>query len=146
MLPAMRPRSRVAVLAPTYEEHAVAWRRLGHAVDEVGSLDKCGDSDVAVVVNPNNPDGRTTGRGTLTGIAEASGAARRLAGGGRNLCRCRAGREPGIGPWLGDGSIEATAADIRRGLRVYVGACLLLAVLVAGLWAASRLLAGMPLR
>ena len=71
MLPAMRPRSRVAVLAPTYEEHAVAWRRLGHAVDEVGSLDKCGDSDVAVVVNPNNPDGRTTGRGTLTGIAEA---------------------------------------------------------------------------
>ena len=48
-------------------------------------------------------------------------------------------------PWLGDGSIEATAADIRRGLRVYVGACLLLAVLMAGLWAASRLLAGMPL-
>ena len=71
MLPAMRPRSRVAVLAPTYEEHAVAWRRLGHAVDEVGSLEKCGDSDVAVVVNPNNPDGRTTGRGTLAGIAEA---------------------------------------------------------------------------
>ena len=28
-------------------------------------------------------------------------------------------------PWLGHGSIEATAADIRRGLRVYVGACLL---------------------
>ena len=48
-------------------------------------------------------------------------------------------------PWLGDGSIEATAADIRRGLRVYVGACLLSAVLIAGLWAASRLLAGMPL-
>ena len=48
-------------------------------------------------------------------------------------------------PWLGHGSIEATAADIRRGLRVYVGACLLLAVLMAGLWAASRLLAGMPL-
>ena len=43
MLPAMRPRSRVAVLAPTYEEHAVAWRRLGHVVDEVGSLEKCGD-------------------------------------------------------------------------------------------------------
>ena len=48
-------------------------------------------------------------------------------------------------PWLGHGSIEATAADIRRGLRVYVGACLLSAVLIAGLWAASRLLAGMPL-
>ena len=76
MLPAMRPRSRVAVLAPTYEEHAVAWRRLGHAVEEFGSLEKCGDFecgdfDVAVVVNPNNPDGRTTGRGTLAGIAES---------------------------------------------------------------------------
>ena len=338
MLPAMRPRSRVAVLAPTYEEHAVAWRRLGHAVDEVGSLEKCGDSDVAVVVNPNNPDGRTTGRGTLAGIAEA--LARRggwlvvdetfadvapdgckpgiggllvsaliaqnslyrhvadVAGAlerdgveaGRRLAavapfRDIVGRDPesldghgvarsaeslaenfgdgvvapvlwglilglpgivaykalntadsmighldrryrefgwaaarlddvanwvparvagfllavsgiqrGAGrtrdalevmwrdggthrsvnagypeasmagalglrlagprryqgfvtddPWLGHGSIEATAADIRRGLRVYVGACLLLAVLMAGLWAASRLLAGMPL-
>ncbi len=34
-------------------------------------------------------------------------------------------------PWLGEGAVEATAADIRRGLRVYLGACLLLAVLIA---------------
>lgn len=40
-------------------------------------------------------------------------------------------------PWLGDGAVEATAADIRRGLRVYVAACLLLAVLVGALSAAG---------
>lgn len=37
-------------------------------------------------------------------------------------------------PWLGQGTWEATADDIRRGLRVYVGACLLLAVLVGVPW------------
>ena len=40
-------------------------------------------------------------------------------------------------PWLGEGAVEATAADIRRGLRVYVAACLLLAVLVGTLSAAA---------
>ena len=70
LLPAMRTRCRVAVVAPTYEEHAVAWRCLGHVVDEVGSLGKCPDADVVVVVNPNNPDGRTTDRETLARAAE----------------------------------------------------------------------------
>ncbi len=37
-------------------------------------------------------------------------------------------------PWLGEGTSEATADDIRRGLRVYIGACLLLAVLVGVPW------------
>ncbi len=69
LLPTMRPPSRVAVAAPTYEEHAVAWRRLGHQVDEVGALEACRDADVAVVVNPNNPDGRVTDRGVLSEAA-----------------------------------------------------------------------------
>ena len=42
-----------------------------------------------------------------------------------------------VDPWLGRGTAAATAADIRRGLRVYAGACLLLAVAVAALWAAA---------
>lgn len=70
LLPAMRSRGRVVVLAPTYEEHAVAWRRLGHVVDEVGSLGECPGAGVVVVVNPNNPDGRTTDRETLARAAE----------------------------------------------------------------------------
>ena len=69
LLPSMRARCRVAVLAPTYEEHAVAWRRLGHVVDEVGSLGQCRGADVVVVVNPNNPDGRTTNPDALARAA-----------------------------------------------------------------------------
>ncbi len=37
-------------------------------------------------------------------------------------------------PWLGDGTPDATPADIERGLRLYMMACLLLAGLVLGAW------------
>jgi adenosylcobinamide-phosphate synthase len=37
-------------------------------------------------------------------------------------------------PWLGDGTPNATPADIIRGLRLYLLACLLLAGLVLGAW------------
>ena len=70
LLPALRQRSRVAVLAPTYEEHALAWRRLGHPVDEVGCLPEAGGADVVVVVNPNNPDGRIIDPRTLAEAAD----------------------------------------------------------------------------
>jgi adenosylcobinamide-phosphate synthase len=36
-------------------------------------------------------------------------------------------------PWIGDGTAQATANDIRRGLRLYVAACTVNAVFVAGL-------------
>ena len=48
-------------------------------------------------------------------------------------------------PWLGDGAAEATPADIRRALRVYVVACLLLAVLLGALFAALLFMAGAPM-
>ncbi|MGJ5177696.1 threonine-phosphate decarboxylase CobD [Bradyrhizobium oligotrophicum] len=69
ILPRLRPRSTVAVLAPTYEEHALCWRRCGHQVrlvDEPGAL---ADADVAVVVNPNNPTGRLLSRDSLVRLA-----------------------------------------------------------------------------
>ena len=37
-------------------------------------------------------------------------------------------------PWLGDGTPDATPADIERGLRLYMMACLLLAGLILGAW------------
>jgi cobalamin biosynthetic protein CobC len=61
LLPWLRPRSRVGVAAPTYGEHAPAWRRAGHEVIEIsagvvpGAIDRL---DVVVVVNPNNPTGQ----------------------------------------------------------------------------------------
>ncbi len=58
LVPRLRPPGRVAVVGPTYAEHAAAWARAGHTVVAVGDLAGIGEADVAVVVTPNNPDGR----------------------------------------------------------------------------------------
>jgi len=63
-----RPPSRVAVLAPTYAEHAYRWRAAGHDVVEVAADDVPSGIDVCIVVNPNNPDGRLLARGTLMAL------------------------------------------------------------------------------
>lgn len=61
-LPRLRAPSRVTVSSPSYAEHAHAWNKHGHtlhlaAYDELAfAVD---DSDVVVVVNPNNPTGAT---------------------------------------------------------------------------------------
>ena len=67
-LPRLRKRSRIAIAAPTYAEHAHQWQRAGHEVLEVShaeidatvdatvdaAVDAC---DVLVICNPNNPTG-----------------------------------------------------------------------------------------
>jgi cobalamin biosynthesis protein CobC len=58
LLPGLVSPSRVAVLGPTYGEHAAAWRRAGHDVFEVSDLKDAADARILVVVNPNNPTGR----------------------------------------------------------------------------------------
>ncbi|MGE5149286.1 MAG: threonine-phosphate decarboxylase CobD [Rhodospirillaceae bacterium] len=55
LLPRLVPKSRVVILGPTYQEHQICWARHGHDVRVVRTLE---DSDVVVVVNPNNPTGR----------------------------------------------------------------------------------------
>lgn len=56
----LRPASVVAVVGPTYNEHATSWAREGHRVISVDNLEAgVADTSVVVVVNPNNPDGRT---------------------------------------------------------------------------------------
>src|SRR3712207_331083 len=70
LLPTLCAQSRVAILGPTYAEHAQAWREAGHEVGEVASIHGAGDADILVVVNPNNPDGRTLPRETLREQAE----------------------------------------------------------------------------
>ncbi|MBC2837511.1 aminotransferase class I/II-fold pyridoxal phosphate-dependent enzyme [Paragemmobacter straminiformis] len=50
-LPALRPAGRVSIAGPTYNEHARAFAANGWQVVE-------GAADAAVVVHPNNPDGR----------------------------------------------------------------------------------------
>ncbi|KUM44332.1 threonine-phosphate decarboxylase CobD [Pseudomonas sp. EpS/L25] len=60
-LPTLRAHARVAVLAPCYAEHALAWRHAGHEVlelDEEQIAAGLDSLDVLVVVNPNNPTGQ----------------------------------------------------------------------------------------
>lgn len=61
-LPRLRAPARVSVSAPSYAEHAHHWSRHGHVLRQVPytALDAAvRDSDVVVVVNPNNPTGAT---------------------------------------------------------------------------------------
>lgn len=58
LLPRLAPRGRARILAPTYNEYAAVLSGAGWEVTEVSALDDLAGADLAVVVNPNNPDGR----------------------------------------------------------------------------------------
>lgn len=64
----VRP-GRAFVLGPTYQEHARAAAIAGHQVAEVKDFSQLFDADLAVVVNPNNPDGRVVQRKDLLELA-----------------------------------------------------------------------------
>jgi cobalamin biosynthesis protein CobC len=65
-LPYLAAPGQVAVVGPTYGEHAAGWTKAGRDVIAVTDLGEVPESAVhIVVVNPNNPDGRITGRATL---------------------------------------------------------------------------------
>jgi cobalamin biosynthesis protein CobC len=69
-LPGLRGSSDVAIIAPTYEEHAETWRAGGHRVRMVDRLADAESADVVVVVNPNNPDGQSYSPNVLISLAE----------------------------------------------------------------------------
>lgn len=58
MLPQLAPKGSAKILAPTYGEFGHVLRTAGWRVEEVGELDALPGVDLAIVVNPNNPDGR----------------------------------------------------------------------------------------
>ena len=68
LLPRLLPRSRVAIVGPTYEEHEVSWRRHGHDVRVVDIL-PAGNADATVLVNPDNPTGRLIPPADLDAVA-----------------------------------------------------------------------------
>lgn len=70
-LPRLRMPGQVTVISPTYSEHAASWRAAGHAVEETSALPEAGATDVIVVANPNNPDGRRHAPGELLTLAAA---------------------------------------------------------------------------
>ncbi|MFC3323896.1 threonine-phosphate decarboxylase CobD [Mesorhizobium cantuariense] len=64
----VRP-GKALVLGPTYAEHARAAAIAGHAVAEVDNFEALADADLAIIVNPNNPDGRIIERDRLLALA-----------------------------------------------------------------------------
>jgi cobalamin biosynthetic protein CobC len=73
-LPFVAPPGPVVVVGPTYGSHAAAWRAAGRDVAEVASIDRVdADAAIAVIANPNNPDGRTVTPDRLTELARRLG-------------------------------------------------------------------------
>jgi cobalamin biosynthetic protein CobC len=59
------PRGAVSALGPTYGGFAAAFAAAGARIIEAKRLDDMDRFDVAIVVNPNNPNGRITPRAAL---------------------------------------------------------------------------------
>ena len=74
-LPRIVARGAVAVVSPTYNEHAAAWRLAGHEVTAIGAVEEIPETvRHVVIVNPNNPDGRVVGHAALARLAKIIGA------------------------------------------------------------------------
>ena len=69
LLPRLRAPGRVAVIGPSYGEHAACWEAGGHTVTVAADMAEADDCDVVVITNPNNPDGREHAPAMLDGLA-----------------------------------------------------------------------------
>lgn len=69
LVPRLLPRGRARVLGPTYNEHAATLRAEGWEVADCPKASDLDGADLAVVVNPNNPDGRVLTQAALTALA-----------------------------------------------------------------------------
>jgi cobalamin biosynthetic protein CobC len=70
---ALVPPGKAAVLGPTYGEFTRAAALAGHDAAEVRDLKQLLDADLAIVVNPNNPDGRVFDQRELLDLLNARG-------------------------------------------------------------------------
>jgi cobalamin biosynthetic protein CobC len=61
---------RASILAPTYAEHGRTTRLAGHNVVEAADVGQLAESRIAIVVNPNNPDGRVVAKDALLALAD----------------------------------------------------------------------------
>ena len=72
-IPRLWPAGRAAVLAPSYNEHAASLRGAGWRVADCPGIEAMAGADLAVAVNPNNPDGREWRPETLARLAGTVG-------------------------------------------------------------------------
>jgi cobalamin biosynthetic protein CobC len=66
---ALQKPGRAVIVGPTYAEHARVAALCRHECAEAGELPALENADLAVVVNPNNPDGRVFERAELLAMA-----------------------------------------------------------------------------
>jgi cobalamin biosynthesis protein CobC len=106
---------RAAVLTPTYREHARAAALAGHAVTEIADLGAAREAMLAIVSNPNNPDGRLFDKDELIALAK------RLASRGGLLIVDEAFMD--IGPRDGSlaGAVERHAIVVLRSFGKFFG-------------------------
>ena len=66
LLPDLLHLKRVAILSPTYGDHATAWTRVGAEIlHHPNPLSLAGSVEAVIVTQPNNPDGRVFDRTEL---------------------------------------------------------------------------------
>jgi cobalamin biosynthetic protein CobC len=70
LAPRLAPPGSVAVVSPTYNEHAAAFTAEGWTVRAVTEPEEAGPDEALVVVNPNNPDGRPWPAARLARLAD----------------------------------------------------------------------------
>ncbi|SMX28338.1 Threonine-phosphate decarboxylase [Pelagimonas phthalicica] len=73
LLPRLITPGTARVLAPTYNEHAACLLAAGWQVEEVATLRDLAGADLAVVVNPNNPDGQSFAPSDLIALTDQVG-------------------------------------------------------------------------
>ena len=73
ILPRLGAPGRAAVLWPSYNEHAASLRAAGWQVSEARDPAAMAGADLAVLVNPNNPDGREWPPEAVAGLAARVG-------------------------------------------------------------------------
>lgn len=73
----LAPSGAVAIVGPTYGEHAQAWTQGGHSIIDIAGARLPADARHLVVVRPNNPDGAIV---PLPELAAAAGAIARRGG------------------------------------------------------------------
>ncbi len=73
LLPRLLPARRVGILGVTYCEHARSWITSGAKPTIAEDLSELVDKDIAIIVNPNNPDGRLVAAADLHTLAAILG-------------------------------------------------------------------------
>jgi cobalamin biosynthetic protein CobC len=57
-LPIIFPNEEIYIVSPTYSEHRYTWEQAGNLVTSVNTFKEIPSDVIAIIVHPNNPDGR----------------------------------------------------------------------------------------